>query len=50
MHKVFQLYAKDLRPLATSKDMVRFGLRFAGKAVIHGLSTLDVDISQANIR
>lgn len=50
VHKVFQLYAKDLQPLATSKDMVRYGLRFAGKAVIHGLSALDVDISQANIR
>jgi len=35
---------------ASSKDMVRYGLRFAGRAVIHGLSALDVDISQANIR
>lgn len=50
MHKVFQLYARDLQPLATSKDMVRFSLRFAGNAVIHGLSALDVDISQAQIR
>eukprot|EP00752_Nemacystus_decipiens_P007824 g6989.t1 len=50
VHKVFQLYARDLQPAATSKDMVRYSLRFAGNAVIHGLSALDVDISQAHIR
>ncbi|CAM9718290.1 unnamed protein product, partial [Ectocarpus fasciculatus] len=50
VHKVFQLYARDLQPRATSTDMVRYGLRFAGKAVVHGLSALDVNISQAHIR
>lgn len=50
MHKGFQLYARDLQPGATSKEMVRYCLRFAGEAVIHGLSALDVDISQAQIR
>ncbi|CAN0079411.1 unnamed protein product [Pylaiella littoralis] len=50
VHKVFQLYARDLKPLATPKDMVRYGLRFAGKVVIHELAALDVDISQAQIR
>lgn len=50
MHKSFQLYARDLQPRATSKDMIRYGLRFAGRAVIHALSALDVDISQAHIR
>lgn len=50
VHKVFQLYARDLQPLATPKDMVRYGLRFAGKVVIHGLAALDVDISQAQLR
>lgn len=50
MHKAFQLYARDLKPHGTSKDMVRYGLRFAGRAVVQGLSILDVDISQAHIR
>ncbi|CAM9260235.1 unnamed protein product [Hapterophycus canaliculatus] len=50
VHKGFQLYARDLQPGATSKEMVRYCLRFAGEAVIHRLSALDVDISQAYIR
>lgn len=50
MHKAFQLYAKDLKPHGTAKDMVRYGLRFAGRSVVQGLSILDVDISQAHIR
>lgn len=50
MHKAFQMYAKDLQPRATSKDMVRYGLRFAGHAVMNDMSALDVDISQAHIR
>ena len=50
MHKAFQLYAKDLNPHGTSKDMVRYGLRFAGRSVVQALSILDVDISHAHIR
>lgn len=50
VHKAFQLYAGDLQAAATSKDMIRYGLRFAGRGVIVGLSRLDVDISQATVR
>lgn len=46
VHKAFQLYARDLQPRATSKDMIRYGLRF----VMLDLSMLDVDISQVSVR
>lgn len=50
VHRAFKLYAKDLHPHATTRDMIRYGLRFAGHGMIREMSSLDVGISQARIR